>query len=175
MGVFSTLATAILMAVLGVAIGLSALDAHNTAPVLSIGASVWGIVTVGVSFFLGGWMAGRTSGVTDTFSQLLHGVLVWIVTVPLTVYLFAAGVGDLLVATASDVVNLSPPDGLNEPLTTAITPEKIEQTAAQVGHSAWNILSTLLFGFAAAGFGGFIGNRQERLYENRPPGAPGEK
>jgi hypothetical protein len=165
------------MVILGVAIGFSALEAHNLIPVLSVGAGVWGVTTVAISFFLGGWMAGRTTGVTDTFSQVLHGALVWIVTVPLVVYLLAEGVGELLLSTAGEAVHLGVQTAPGEPLPKAfppasITPEALAHAAAHVGHGAWNVLSTLLLGLIAAGFGGFVGNKQERLYEGTTGNPP---
>jgi hypothetical protein len=94
-GLFAALATLATLTVLGLAIGLSAFDAGDQASSFGIGAGIWGAITALISFFVGGWMAGRTSALRGTNSGILNGAMVWFVAIPLLVYLLGSGIGAL--------------------------------------------------------------------------------
>jgi len=94
-GLFAALATLATLTVLGLAIGLSAFDAGDQASNFGIGAGIWGAITALISFFVGGWMAGRTSALRGTNSGILNGAMVWFVAIPLLLYLLGSGIGAL--------------------------------------------------------------------------------
>jgi hypothetical protein len=48
-----------------------------------------------ISFFVGGWMAGRTSALRGTSSGILNAAMLWFVAIPLLVYLLGSGIGAL--------------------------------------------------------------------------------
>lgn len=100
-GLFTVMATLIVLAVLGVAIGLSTLDANNPRA-LGIGAGIYGAVSALIAFALGGYMASRTAAVAGSGNGVLNGAMVWVVTIPLLVNILGNGVGSLL-GTATDL------------------------------------------------------------------------
>jgi hypothetical protein len=98
-------------AFVGVAIGLtlnfigSAIFVHPSATGgtrgLGIGAFIWFIVAMLVSFFIGGWVAGRLAGVPNRGTGSLHGLVAWsLAMVALAVFL-VAGTGTLLTNAAT--------------------------------------------------------------------------
>ncbi len=95
-GVFSALSATAVLSVLGLAIGFSRIDPDDTLGSFGLGAGVWGVATALISFFVGGWISGRTTAVVDNFTRIFQGAMVWIVTVPLLLYVVAGGAGDLL-------------------------------------------------------------------------------
>jgi hypothetical protein len=70
----------VLFTLLGLAIGLTIVEPMTgQAPWegVGIGAGIWWVVTALISLFLGGWTAGRLSGMPLRQDAMLHGVVVW--------------------------------------------------------------------------------------------------
>lgn len=94
-GLFTTLATLIVLAVLGIAIGLSSFDAQNLEN-FGIGAGIYGAISAIIAFLFGGFISARTAAVAGSGNGILNGAMVWIVTIPLIVNLLGSGLGTLL-------------------------------------------------------------------------------
>jgi MFS family permease len=92
-GVLVSLAVLILLSALGVAIGVSAVDPTDTsAGAVGLGAAAWAGVSLLLSLFVGGLVAARIGATHDRITTTVEGVLVWIVTMLLMVYLAGSGV-----------------------------------------------------------------------------------
>ena len=83
---------------LGAAIGLAAFDLGqgDSAASLGIGAAIWFAVTALVSMFIGGQTAGKLAGVLTRGDGMLHGVVMWGLSLLLAIYLGSTGVGRVL-------------------------------------------------------------------------------
>lgn len=95
-GLFAALSTLAVMSVLGLAIGASAFDPGDRASSFGIGAGIWGAVSALLAFLIGGWTAARTAAVGGRNNGLLNGTMVWVVAIPLLLYLLSSGVGSAL-------------------------------------------------------------------------------
>lgn len=102
-GIFAALATLITLSTLGLAIGLQAFDPAASLGNFGIGAGIWGAITALVSFFVGGWVAGRAAAFSGKTSGIFNGAMVWFVAIPLLIYLLGSGAG-ALARTAGSVV-----------------------------------------------------------------------
>ena len=100
-GFFTVLCTIVVLTVLGIAIGLSTVDANNPRG-FALGVSVYGGAVALLAFFFGGWIAARTAAVGGAGNGILNGAMVWIITIPILVYVLGNGVGSLL-GTAADL------------------------------------------------------------------------
>jgi hypothetical protein len=177
-GIFTALATLFTLSVLGLAIGLSTFDAGDPAGAFGNGAGIWGLMSVLLAFGLGGYMAGSTARVRGSSKGMLNGAMVWMVTIPLAIYLLGSGVGALLglagdAATAAGAVS-SPLIG-QDPAVQAtaqavgetaqgaiegaqnVPPEQVNQAVETAGRTAWGTLLWLGLGAAAALGGGYAG------------------
>lgn len=71
----------LMLNILGVAVGATAVDAVNretpSASTFGIGAGIWLLVANLIGLAVGGYAAGRLSGTADKTDALLHGVGVW--------------------------------------------------------------------------------------------------
>ena len=94
-GFFTVLASLVVFTVLGVAIGLSTLDANNPKS-FALGLSVYGGITALVAFLFGGYIAARTAAVAGSGNGILNGAMVWIITIPILVFVLGNGIGSLL-------------------------------------------------------------------------------
>ncbi|KMQ50059.1 hypothetical protein CHISP_3013 [Chitinispirillum alkaliphilum] len=88
-GVFVAIVIQFTLTVLGVAIGLAAIDPFGeTDPGgLTIGAAIWFVITGIISLFCGGWVTGRLSGDVVKLDRALHGLVVWSLAVLISFYL----------------------------------------------------------------------------------------
>jgi hypothetical protein len=95
-GVLVALGTLLVLSTLGLAIGFSA-DARDVDPQkIGTGAVVWSQISLLVALFLGGVTAARMSLVWDRPTALAQGVLVWIASLLVGLFLNANGLGTVL-------------------------------------------------------------------------------
>lgn len=95
-GLFTTISTFILLSILGLAIGASAFNPGDDLTNFGTGAGIWSAVSALIAFFVGGWIAARASAVHGRGNGALNGVMVWIVMIPLALYLVSSGIGATL-------------------------------------------------------------------------------
>src|SRR3989304_3940449 len=77
-GLAATIATAILLSVLGAALGIS--PAPGQAGVASA-ITIWGVIVLLVSFFVGGYVAARSAAPGGWVSAVMNSSIVWAVTI----------------------------------------------------------------------------------------------
>jgi hypothetical protein len=94
-GLVTTLSALAVLAVLGLAIGLSSFDASNPQS-FGIGAGLYGGLSAIIAFVLGGFVSAKTAAVAGTWNGILNGAMVWLVAIPLIVNVLTTGVGTLL-------------------------------------------------------------------------------
>jgi len=105
-GTVIALGLLILLGMLGTAIGFRAVDPQQAAAFdgVGIGAGIWWIVTSVLALGIGGYVAGRLSGIPDKNSATAHGASVWGVVTILMLWLAASTVGTA-VNTATSAVS----------------------------------------------------------------------
>ncbi len=139
-GIFSALTTLLLLAVLGVAIGLASYQVGEPLGSFGIGAGVWGAISTLIAFLVGGWVAARSSGVFGRGNGILNGAMVWVVAIPLLLYFLSTGVGSLvgtLVGAAGNVAGTAAQvaaPAVSEVLPSNLTVEGAQATAQAAGN-----------------------------------------
>jgi hypothetical protein len=101
-GLVTALASMIIFAVLGIALGFAAFDPGEPNRYLGLGTSIYAIVTGLLSFAFAGFVAARTAAVTGGDNGFLHGMMVWMVAIVFIVNMLGMGLGALL-GTAANV------------------------------------------------------------------------
>jgi hypothetical protein len=95
-GVLVAMGVSMLLAALGVAIGISAVDPGNTDPgAFGVGAAIWGGVQLLLALFIGGMVATRVGAIIDRTTGFFEGVLVWVVSLILMAYLASSGIASV--------------------------------------------------------------------------------
>ncbi len=95
-GVLVAMGVSMLLASLGVAIGISAVDPGNTdAGAFGIGAAIWGGAQLLLALFIGGMVATRVGAIIDRTTGFFEGVLVWVVSLILMAYLASSGIASV--------------------------------------------------------------------------------
>ena len=99
-GVVIAVAVQLVLGILGAGIGLTMFDpVAGTTPGAAgfgIGAGIFWLITTIVALGAGGYAAARVAGVHDRFDSLVHGLVVWGVTLILTLYLLTSAVGGII-------------------------------------------------------------------------------
>lgn len=99
-GVVIAVAVQLVLGILGAGIGLAMVDpVEGTTPGAAgfgIGAGVYWLITTVVALGSGGYAAARVAGVHERFDALVHGLVVWGVTLILTLYLLTSAVGGII-------------------------------------------------------------------------------
>lgn len=97
-GLASGMATFILLALLGMAAGITAIDPQSAEPVGNVPmlAGIWTGVSMLLSAFIGGYVSARISGLSRRSDGILHGFVVWGVNTLLFTFLVTTSVGNLL-------------------------------------------------------------------------------
>jgi len=102
-GVLAAIVVFLLLTILGFALGASVLDPANTAGEIGTWAAVWGAISAIVAFFIGGWIAARTSAVDGAFAGTINGLMVGAAGLLFIIWLTASGLGNLFGTIGSTV------------------------------------------------------------------------
>ncbi|MDI1295233.1 MAG: hypothetical protein PSY12_05020 [bacterium] len=99
-GVVIAVAVQLVLGILGTGIGLTMVDpVEGTTPGATgfgIGAGIYWLITTIIALGAGGYAAARIAGVHERFDALVHGLVVWGVTLILTLYLLTSAVGGII-------------------------------------------------------------------------------
>ncbi|MGE5522619.1 MAG: hypothetical protein ACM3SS_02815 [Rhodospirillaceae bacterium] len=89
------IALQLLLTLAGLAIGVYVLDTGDEAETITLAAASWGAGSMVVSALVGGYVAGRCSGLRRRGDGALHGVVSWAATTLLYTALAGTAVGSL--------------------------------------------------------------------------------
>jgi len=95
-GVLVAVGVLLLLAALGMAIGISvAQPGESDAGSLGLGAGIWAGLSLLAALFIGGMVSTRIGAISDRTTGFFEGVLVWVVSILLMAYLAGSGVSML--------------------------------------------------------------------------------
>lgn len=176
-GVITALATMLLLTVLGLAIGASALEPRDVGERLGWGALIYGIISALISFFLGGWVAAKTAAVAGPGSGMINGLLVGATSLVLVLWLGGVGVGNALGAVSGnlgDIANFVQDQGVTtqdaqQAADDAQQQAQDVQSYENLRDGAWGTLAGLILPLAASAAGGVVGrnDREEIIQSGR--------
>jgi len=176
-GLVSALTLFILLTILGLGIGASVLEPREAGQEAGTFATIWGAVSIIVAFFVGGWIAAKTSAVGGEFGGMMNGLLVGAAGILLVVWLTSTGLGNLfglLSSNVGDIANLATNVAQQEGVSPEEAQQEAEGAATQVQdqieqidpnaafeavrNGAIGTFLGLLLPLVAAGVGGYLGH-----------------
>ncbi|CAA9576156.1 MAG: hypothetical protein AVDCRST_MAG87-2887 [uncultured Thermomicrobiales bacterium] len=170
-GLLTTLATMIVLTVLGLAIGASVLEPRDSGEGLGTAAGIWGAISAIISFLLGGFVAAKSAAVGGTGPGMLNGFMVGAAALALILWLTATGLGNLFGAIGSnigDIANIAQDNGVTTTAVDQQAPEAsqvgdtVQNGFAEAEEGAWGTLGGLLLALGAATLGGVLGHNSRR-------------
>jgi len=166
-GVLVALGLLLLLAALGLAVGVSAVQPGETeASTLGAGAGIWAGASLLVALFVGGMVSTRIGAIVDGTTGFFEGALVWVVSVLLTLYFAGSGVGMLaggafkLVGGAAQTISsvMQPSTDVSGSVDQIIARLKDPETAGQIAGAT---------GMQASEVRASLGETAQRVENNR--------
>ncbi len=180
-GVVVALVTHALLSLLGLAIGLTAVDpAAPGFEGIGIGSGIWMVGSAIIATFVGGWVASLLANIPFQFDGVLHGILTWGILMILTIFLIGAGLGNLIggafnlasSAVTGASMGATQEGGLatlqeraqqvapgQQPLR-EVTPEQQRQAVNTASQISWWAFAAALLSLIAGAIGGLVGFKQ---------------
>jgi hypothetical protein len=155
-GALSALAVGLVIGLIGYAIGAHQLTAPRT---MTFGnarlvTTIFSVAGAFFAFVVGGWVAGRILGARRAEPAILHGVIAWLVTVPVMLLLGAVGASAMWGGWYGGLV--ASPAWMATPPT---TPE----IAAAVRNGALASVAALLLGLVGSVLGGWMASGEPMM------------
>ena len=180
-GLLTALTALLLLSLLGLAIGLTTVNAGAAAaqggPPADTGrnSAIWAAVSGIVAFMLGGYVAGRTAAIFNRGWGALNGALVFMLAVPLILWLAGQGLGTVLgsLGNLSGALASNPnaaqaaqgAAGQAQAAAQSIQPIDVARAAEGARNTAWGALGGSLVALAASAVGGYLGTRHPTATE----------
>jgi len=161
-GLLSALTALYLLSLLGGAIGLTSMNAATAAAQGGVPAdagrntAIWEAIAGILSFLLGGYVVSRAAHLLDEGWGAFHGALVFMLAVPLILWLAGQGLGSVL-GSIGNVAGGLHPDVLQTTAQNNAT--QVGDTAAALRNGLWGSLIGSLLALAASAIGGWLGVR----------------
>jgi hypothetical protein len=174
-GLLTAFTTLLLLSLLGLAVGLTTVNAGTAAaqggPPADVGrnSAIWAGISGIVSFLLGGYVAGRTAAIFNRSWGALNGAVVFMLAVPVILLLAGQGLGTVLgsLGSLSGALASNPSAaqaaqgaaGQAQATAQSIEPVDVARAAEAARNTAWGTLGGSLVALAASALGGYLGTR----------------
>ena len=173
-GLATALTSLLMLSLLGLAIGLTVVNAGDAAAQgdapagLGRNSAIWGAISALIAFFLGGWVAGRSAAVFNRGWGALNGALVFLIAVPVILWFASMGLGTVLGTLGSFAGSLNPDPGTTQSVAEQARqaaqntqPIEVARAAETARNTAWGTLLGMAIGLGASALGGVLGTRRE--------------
>lgn len=174
-GVLVAVGLLLLLAALGVAVGITAVHPSQTeAAKVGLGAAIWAGASLLVALFIGGYVSTRIGATFDGSTGFFAGFLVWIVSLLLVAYLAASGVSSLaggafsLMGGAQQISQQVQQKAQDLQQNMPQIEQKAEEMKPQASRAAWGTFGALILSLAAALFGAMAGRRRHPVRAAAP-------
>ena len=147
-GALAALAVALIFGLTGIAIGAHKVGVSLTnARELGLGALIFSVCGAFFSFVVGAWITSTLAGYRQAEPAIIHGGVVWLVTVPMLLLLAALGAGAYFGGWYSGLAGTP----------TWATPHPVDpNAAAAVSANALGAVAALLIGLVGSVIGGWM-------------------
>lgn len=177
----------LLLGLLGVAIGVTAIDLGTAVPVygLSIGTGIWLVLITIISAFIGAFAAGRFAGVVSRYDGLLHGVATLALLTVISLFMISAGASNVIsgafsygiqAAQVPQVQQVIKGQSTGAAAQVQMTPQQQatfqRQADRYVTGISWTAFITGLLSLIAAAVGGLLGMKSRLGRNNMNPATP---
>jgi hypothetical protein len=180
-GLLTAFTTLLLLSLLGLAVGLTTVNVGTAAaqgsppPDVGRNSAIWAAISGIVAFLLGGYVAGRTAAIFSRGWGALNGALVFMLAVPLILWLAGQGLGTVLgsLGNLSGALASNPSAaqaaqgaaGQAQAAAQSVQPVDVARAAEGARNTAWGALGGSLVALVASTLGGYLGTRHPMATE----------
>lgn len=181
-GTLSALATGVIIALIGLAVGAHVLRPEKALSGdlrkdISLVALIFSIAGAFFAFVVGGWVAGKIAGILRSETAMLHGAIVWVLAVPFLLAFAAIGAGGFMggwygglsgnpvLATAATVSTAEKAAAGDQGAATATQNDAQAEIARRVArNTALTSLTALLVGLIGSVIGGWMASGEPMTF-----------
>lgn len=175
-GALTTLALILVFGLIGLALGAHLLGPSRLVlewKTLAWMGLIFNVCGVFFAFVGGGWVAGKVAGIQRSETAMMHGAIVWIVTIPLLVLAAAQGAGSYMGGWLSGLAGNHPAwIGTQDTAITLPTPgEKAKTTTEQdtvaakaTRNAALGAVAALLLGLMGCALGAWLASGEPMTF-----------
>lgn len=165
-GIAAAIASLLILSVLGLAVGSTALEPRSVGANVATGAAIWGIISAIIAFFIGGWIAAKSAAVGGMGSGILNGLIVGCAMLAILVWAASTGMGALLGTVSGnvgDIVRLITGSAAAQQNVSQAANQAQQAVSAQdvfnsVKDAAWGTFIGIVLPLIAAALGGWVGH-----------------
>ena len=167
-GIAVAITAMLLLSILGLAVGSTALSPRASNQNVTTGAAIWGIISAIIAFFLGGWVAAKSAAVGGWGSGVLNGLIVGCAVVVIVLWMTGAGIGAVLGTVSGNIGDIArlitgssagaTQQGVSQAAqqaTNAVTPQEAFTT---IKNASWGTFIGIILPLIAAAIGGWAGH-----------------
>lgn len=152
-GAIVSLALLVVLTALGAGLGMASTPSMSG---FGVASAFWMLLSAAVSFYGGGWIAGRLTGIARISESVIHGIVAWAAATVLLAFVFTSATLGALGATASAVGSTLGREMLDVRVLGAVDAATAMQAAGVAGMFGFVLLAC---GAAAAAYGARAGTR----------------
>jgi hypothetical protein len=162
-GALTALAVALVIGLIAIAVGAHQLGTRFTSwHTFGVGALIFGICGAFFANVAGGWVAGKIAGILHAEPAILHGGIVWLLTLPMLIGLAALGAGNYFGVWGGGLAGT--PVWVNTATATAAADP---QAAIVARNEALGAVLALLIGLVGAVLGGWLASGEPMSLTHR--------
>ncbi len=170
-GLFTAIASQLVLSAFGAAIGLTTI-AGSGAPRSDAGdvgsaVGIWSIISLLISLFIGGWVTSLAAGPMNKSTALLNATILWATTLAISAWLLSSGVSGafgILASNTGEAINQAQQTGVNIPKSVPnISAEQTRNIAGNAAKAGWSFALGSLLALVASLFGASVGARRPHV------------
>lgn len=170
-GLFTAIASQLVLSAFGAAIGLTTI-AGSGAPRSDAGdvgsaVGIWSIISLLISLFIGGWITSLAAGPMNKSTALLNATILWATTLAISAWLLSSGVSGafgILASNTGEAINQAQQTGVNIPKSVPnISAEQTRNIAGNAAKAGWSFALGSLLALVASLFGASVGARRPHV------------
>ncbi len=167
-GTLSALAVALVIGLIGIAVG-----AHEMGPAarvvdwhkFGLWALVFSVVGAFFAFAVGGWIAARIAGIRRSEPAMLHGAVVWLLTVPFFLFFAAQGSGSYFGGWHGGLAGTPGWAAAMQTNQAVTVPDDVAREQARIArNSALGSVTALLLGLVGGVIGGWMASGEPMTF-----------
>jgi hypothetical protein len=165
-GALSAIALVLVIGLIGMSIGANQAGHHLGTRTFGFGSLVFSVFGAFISFVAGGWVAAKIAGLTRSEPAMLHGAILWLVSIPFLLVFAALGAASLFGTWYGGLAG-TPAWAAVAVREGAVATATSPAAALATRNAALGALTALLLGLVGSVIGGWMGSGEPMILTRR--------
>jgi uncharacterized membrane protein YeaQ/YmgE (transglycosylase-associated protein family) len=165
-GALAAIALILVIGLVGTSIGANQAGHHFGTRTFGLGSLVFSVFGAFISFVAGGWVAAKIAGLTRSEPAMLHGAILWLVSIPFLLAFAALGAASLFGTWYGGLAG-TPAWAAVAVREGAVATATSPAAALATRNAALGALTALLLGLVGSVIGGWMGSGESMILTRR--------